>query len=402
MLKTVFLLQLSIVALGVGNALVSQASIRPLESVPIHLSSTHSQRHRAPPRAPKYSGKIQRPMFPGLMGVLLSLSGCTDDWKSAGDECPAINFVPSGAAPYSDSDLKAVVDACRLDRITTWGADGPEYSSSCEEKILAFLPLDTSLKTGTVGKGVKAKKLLARAFYTLLFMPLADTGDFFGSTGEDDYCPAVYQDYLGASSKSALAPFQLTGAAYDSGFSQVNTHLVRLILERTRHFVYVGKTTDGYYARENGGDIELTEAFTELHDPFQLASILVHESRHNSTGFPDGSDHVECLVGESAGTSNCDDSMFGSYGAGFSYVDAVLKGTLLTQAPDGTPLLGVLDAMSMVSLVCTYYQNSINEQSGEIASVFGSGTDCSDLVSDIESFIQARYGVAVSMDAWRE
>ena len=326
-----------------------------------------------------------------LLLSLLSLNGCADNLK-AGATCPDIDFTPSGAPPYENSVFDTIRAECRLDQVTSWGslAEGPSLSSSCEQAILDALPLELSFATGTVGKGVSARSNLARAFHALLFMPLADTGDIFSSTDDTDYCPDIYRNFLFAPTQT-LEPQVMTTAEYDSGFSQMNVELARFILERMGEFRY--ETGDGTYeGREDNGDIHLTDEFADNSNYLLTAAVVLHEARHNATGFPDGSDHVKCQQGLYKGDADCDDSMFGAYGSQIAYLDAVLKGSAVTTLEDGTPLLDQNGFSSAVYMACTLYQEAINEPQGALVELF-QGVDCGDIDDDSVEFAESIFGI---------
>lgn len=335
----------------------------------------------------------------GLMGIFLgTMTGCAG-LKSAGDSCYGIDYVPGGRG-YPDSDFELIRDRCRLDLAASWdlGGDGPAYSAACEEAILDLLPLDTSLRTATAAPGPGIRANLARAFHTLLFYPVADEGQIFGSDSEYDYCDSVYLDFLGTERYAGgrAAPTVLTQAGYDGGYSQMNLHLVRFILERIDTLRSVSLSdAPGAVARAKGRALEFTSHFKDTNGAINLAAILVHEARHVSEGFPDGSAHVECTSAEEAGQEACDDFMFGSYGAQFSYIDSVLRGSIQTTLEDGTPILSALELQSLVSSACTLYQLRVNVPEGDLADVFG--RDCSDISdgvpSGIEAFVRDAYGV---------
>jgi len=341
-------------------------------------------------RSRKQHRPVGGPAFPSLLG-LLTLNGCAD-LRKAGSTCPDIDYLPTGLPPYDDSAFDDIRDACRPDRITEWDslARGPTLSSSCETAILDLLPLEISFATGTVGKGVDARRSLAHGFHALLFMPLADTGDIFSSTDEADYCPNIYGGYLFARADT-LEPRTLTNAGYDSGFDQMNIDLARFILERMGEFRF--ETGDGSYeAREDHGDIVLTESFADDSQYLLKAGVLLHESRHNSTGFPDGSDHVPCKQGLFKGDSECDDSMFGAYGSHISYLDSVLKGSIVATLEDGTPLLTESDFKTTVHMACTLHQNAINEPQGALVDLF-QGVECDHIADDPVGFAETIFGI---------
>jgi hypothetical protein len=318
--------------------------------------------------------------------------------KSAGESCYDIDYIP-GARDYPDSDFELIQEKCRLDLVISWdiGAGGPDLSAACEEAILALLPLDTSLRTGSVSPGPGIRSNLAKAFHTLLFFPLGNEGSIFGSDSASDYCDSVYQEFLGAAplEVATASTRALTGAAYDRGYSQMNLHLVRFILERISWMRSISQSdAPGALAQASGNIIEFTPSFEDLNYVFDLAGVLVHESRHVSEGFPDGSDHVGCETGVST-DDQCDDHMFGAYGAQISYIDSVLRGSLGVTLEDGTPILSRLQVQAAVSSACNLYQSSINIPAGELAETFGS--DCSS-VSDgtdegIEAFVRNAFGV---------
>jgi hypothetical protein len=335
----------------------------------------------------------------GLMGLFLgSMTGCAG-LKSAGDTCYGIDYVPGGRG-YPDSDFEQIRDLCRLDLTNSWSitGDGPAYSEACEQAILDLLPLDTSLRTATAAPGPGIRANLARAFHTLLFYPVADEGQIFGSDSESDYCDSVYQDFLGTDryAGGGAARTVLTEAGYDSGYSQMNLHLVRFILERIDTLRSVSLSdAPGVVARAKGRALEFTSLFKDINGAINLAAILVHEARHVSEGFPDGSAHVECTSAEEAGQEACDDFMFGSYGAQFSYIDSALRGSLQTTLEDGTPLLSGIEIQSLVSSACSLYQLRVNVPEGDLAEIFG--RNCSDLTADsasgIEAFVRDAYGL---------
>jgi len=318
----------------------------------------------------------------GLTGLLLSsLTGCIG--KSAGGSCYGVDYVP-GTRAYPESDFADIRRECRPDQAASWdaGTDGPELSAACETAILDLLPLDTALATSTASPGPAIRRNLVRAFHTLLFYPLGDDGDIFGSASEFDYCQDVYQDFLGASVDSSSVPEArvLSAAGYDSGYSQMNLHLVRFILERVSDLrsVDLEEAGAGTVARAHLGRIEFTRNFADLNGAISVAAVLVHEARHIGEGFPDSSDHLECTSGESGDV--CDDSMFGSYGAQLSYMDSVIRGGLRTRLEDGTPLLSKLDVMATLVAACGYYQSRVNYAEGDLADSFG--RDCGKLAED--------------------
>ena len=339
-------------------------------------------------RAPKAPVRSKRPVpliAPGpfgLTGLLIStLTGCMG--KAAGGSCYGVDYSP-GTRAYPDSDFDAIRRECRPDRSASWdpGTDGPELSGDCETAILDLLPLDTSLATSTASPGPAIRRNLVRAFHTLLFYPVGDDGDIFGSASEFDYCQDVYQDFLGASVDASSLPEirVLSSTAYDSGYSQMNLHLVRFILERVSDLrsVDLDEAGAGTVARAYLGRIEFTRLFAEQNGAINLASVVVHEARHIGDGFPDTSDHLECASGESG--EICDDSMFGSYGAQLSYMDSVIRAGLRTRFQDGTPLLSKLDVMSNLTSACGYYQARVNYAEGDLADAFG--RDCGKLSED--------------------
>ena len=332
-------------------------------------------------------------LFPAAAG-LLGISGCTE-LKSAGQECPIIDYTPEAFGITSQKAFEAVHEHCRLDLLEEWELpfDGPTLPDSCASAIVDLLPLDTSFRTGTAGAVVRARTNLARAFHTLLYFPRVDTGSIFGSESPTDYCPTLYSDFFGAIRLPEIpaVTFEDESENAFANFNRTSLHLARFLIERTESIRFT--EGDGtWYAREQAGEMIFSADYGDLYNPFALAAVLVHETRHNAVGFPDGSKHVECQQGQGRGRTDCDDTMFGAYGSHIAFLDASLKGGVLSELADGTPLLSESQAKDMVEIACVLYQNAINNRNGALREVFDV-VDCGELAGDIDHFLERHLGV---------
>ena len=339
---------------------------------------------------------------PILLPWILTQPGCAE-WQKAG-ECPSVDYIPSGdASGLSDSDYAQIVESCApsvigLDKWATTTA--PSIGKKCENLILSKVSLSDELAHPADSYQSATRSALARAIHALLFVPLVDSGGFFGSADSKDYCPSLYRDYLGADLADSIgdAPIVMSREAYRQQTIPNGLHLVRFILERTHEFTYKYEAPDGdnlytIASEQPNETIKLRQTFGKESNALVLAGILVHESRHNAVGFEDGSFHVRCESGGGEGSFACDETMFGSYGAGIAYLDAALRGGMRSISKNGTPLLSWDMMLGAYKEACSLYMNRIEERSSSLTNFF-QATGCKiTSAEDLQDALASAYGV---------
>lgn len=332
---------------------------------------------------------------------LMGQTGCANRQKAG--ECPDVDYFPEGSrlttpGNYSDGKIHKVIQACNPAVIGVDWLNEPEaiLPAECESALLEGLPLEFELAQPMDDEQWWVRQGLAKALQAILFVPMLDSGGFFGQSDPIVYCPSLYQDYFGAPLAGSDREIKLTQATYDSGTAPVGQHLVQFILERTTQFAFKPNEDeeDGTIASEYDGKITFRTSFGEITNPIVLASTLVHESRHNAEGFQDGSTHIPCDFGAYRTEDHaCDGTNFGSYGTATAYIDAAIRGAIRTRAPDGKPLLSMDALEGAYARACERYLYRIRDRSEPLAEHFESFGGCAPRRKEITESLSVLYGL---------
>ncbi|MBI4369402.1 MAG: hypothetical protein HY547_04160 [Elusimicrobia bacterium] len=307
------------------------------------------------------------------MTLPLMLAGCNQG--PGYDECTKSTSYDKSLV-VTNAQFEDIASACNL-YLVTWDAfHHPIISQECADEIKSVLPIDPEWEDNDDETAQGVLNTVIRGFHYLLFFPLADDQTMMGI--EDYYCDSIYQGFLHAQKKSAVLTARvLSRSGYQNSLSQMNTGLFRFIVERLDFLVYdpVKVHKKEALAYESGGDM-IFGSDIEKFSPIDTAVIIIHESRHNNRGFSDLADHVPCYNSDNVdaedGEQACDDSFFGAFGAGLSYLDALAKGSSYLTLDNGTSILSDTYQISyLIQGACEIVNGGINEPGPELSDIFG-------------------------------